>query len=297
MSRIDEALRRASLPGGRTLSEGAAPGGLEDSQLDRYPVESASPTPKAAVTAWPGGGTIPATRVRPKVRFDPRLAGKLVTCSQIRPVTLEQYRRLAATLLQAQADQSVRSLLVSSAAPREGKTLTACNLALTLSDSYGRNVLLIDGDLRRPSVHEVFGLSNGKGLSDALRRPGVEAPLVTVSPTLTVLPGGRADSSPMASLSSARMKTVIEEASSRFDWVILDSPPIGLLPDGQVLARLVDAVLFVVAAGTTPAALVQRAVSEVGADRIIGTVLNRADERASPIGSAYAEYGASTTAG
>src|SRR5262249_2085154 len=87
----------------------------------------------------------------------------LVGAHEIPPVAIEQYRRLAGTLDELQAERGVRTLLVSSALPREGKTLTVTNLALTLSHSYRRKVLLIDADLRHPSVHEVFGLRNSTG--------------------------------------------------------------------------------------------------------------------------------------
>jgi Mrp family chromosome partitioning ATPase len=90
------------------------------------------------------------------------------------------------------------------------------------------------------------------------------------------------------------MGALIEECAAEFDWVLLDTPPIGLLPDAQVLARLTRAVVFVIAAGSTPAATVERAVAELGPDCIIGTVLNRVEERRIPQSEYYSQYGSRT---
>ena len=103
------------------------------------------------------------------VALAPSLDGKLVGSNNTPPMVVEQYRRLAASLHQLQEDTGLKTLMVASATPREGKTLTIANLALTLSGSYRRRVLLIDADLRRPSLHEVFCLPKTIGLSEALR--------------------------------------------------------------------------------------------------------------------------------
>ena len=201
---------------------------------------------------------------------------------------------MAATLHQAQTERGLKTLMVTSAVPNEGKTLTATNLALTLSESYGLKVLLIDADLRRPSVHQIFRLPNSAGLSDGLRVEKGPLPLIEVSPGLTILPAGRPDADPMAGLTSERMKAVLAEAASRFDWVIIDTPPVGLLPDAQLLARLADGVLVVIGAGRTPYTMVQRVINELGPERIIGTVLNRVEETSVPANSYLRDYYAGT---
>jgi capsular exopolysaccharide synthesis family protein len=170
-------------------------------------------------------------------------------------------------------------MMISSTLPREGKTLTAANIALTLSESYRRRVLLVDADLRRPSIHQVFGIPNVVGLADALRVPGARLPCVEISETLSVLPSGRIGDSPIAVLSSDLLRTLVADAAEQFDWVLLDTPPVAMLTDAHLVARAVDAVLFVIRAGTTPYTLVQRSLAEIGADRIVGTVLNGVDER------------------
>jgi capsular exopolysaccharide synthesis family protein len=159
-----------------------------------------------------------------------------------------------------------------------------------LSESYRRKVLLIDADLRRPSVHNVFRVPNAIGLADSLRSAGA-TPLayIQVSSHLTILPSGPPDSAPMAGLTSNSMRSIISEARSQFDWVILDTPPVGLISDANLLASLAEGVLLVVGAGETPYAAVQRAVSEFGRERIMGVVLNRVNDKVLA-GTYYREY-------
>jgi capsular exopolysaccharide synthesis family protein len=218
--------------------------------------------------------------------------GKLVINANISPLAIEQYQRLAAVLHHAQANRRIKRVMVASAVAGEGKSLTATNLALTLSESYRRRVLLIDADLRRPALHETFQIPNLAGVSEWLQGDDVgPMPLVEITPNLSLLPGGRPNPDPMAGLSSERMKQVLQSASERFDWVILDTPPIGLLPDGSLLAAMVDTVVLVVGAGTTPHAAIQQTIEEIGHARIIGVVLNRAATAAQQRYGAYAYYG------
>jgi capsular exopolysaccharide synthesis family protein len=208
--------------------------------------------------------------------FDDTVQGKVVVDGETSPISIEQYRRLAATLHGLHVSSGLRSIMVSSAQPRDGKTLTTTNLALTLSESYGHRVLLIDADLRRPSIHGLFGLPNGAGLADGLRSGAAGSlPLNQVSPHLAVLTAGAIDNIPMAGLSSDRMAAIVKEASSRFDWVLIDTPPIGLISDAQLLAGLVDGVLLVVGAGSTDYTAVAKTVQVIGRERILGVVLNR----------------------
>ena len=219
---------------------------------------------------------------------------KLVVGEGAPPEAIEQYRRLGAVMYQAQADRGTRVVMITSTVPAEGKSLTATNLALTLSESYRQRVLLVDADLRRPTLHSVFQIPNLAGISDWLKGDGTgRMPLVQLTRRLALLPGGRPDHDPMSALVSDRMKYVLARASERFDWVILDTPPVAGLPDGHLLSALVDTIVFVVAAGRTPAAAVQRAVEQLGRDRIIGVVLNRVEGRSLQAyghGSHYERY-------
>jgi len=228
---------------------------------------------------------------QPACRFSEAVQGKVVIGRETSPVSIEQYRRLAATLHGLHVSGNLRTIMISSALPRDGKTLTTTNLALTLSESYGQRVLLIDADLRRPSIHEVFGLSNTSGLADGLRTGASGSLAVTeVSPTLTVLTAGTPDGRPMAGLTSERMAIILKEAVSRFAWVLIDTPPIGLISDAQLLSAVVDGVLLVVSAGSTDYAAVTRTVQAVGRDRILGVVLNRVQQQPLATGTYYDDY-------
>jgi capsular exopolysaccharide synthesis family protein len=215
---------------------------------------------------------------------------KLVVGPDTNAPFLEQYRRLAAVLHEAQLEKGLKTVMVTSAVPREGKTLTVINLALTLSESYARRVLLIDADLRKPSIHEVLGTPNDRGLSDVLRSDRLEPNIIAVSPRLSFIPAGSVRDNPLAGLASARMRTLVDDFATRFDWVLLDAPPVGLLPDAQVLGRVAQASVFVIRAGVTPYPIVDRAISELGRDCIIGTVLNGVDENSLLTPDYYGHY-------
>ena len=205
-------------------------------------------------------------------------------------IPIEQYRRLAARLLMAQAERGARVVMVTSAFPGEGKTLTATNLALTLSESYKRKVLLIDADLRRPWVHQIFQVPNVSGLNDGLRDSGDrKIPLLNFTENLSILTAGRPEPDPMSVLSGDRMRRVLEEAGDRFEWVIIDTPPVALLTDAHLLSSLVHAVVLVVQSGKTPLPAIKTAVEAVGRERILGVVLNRVEGDTAQ--SAYSYYG------
>jgi capsular exopolysaccharide synthesis family protein len=218
-------------------------------------------------------------------------AGRLVTDPEILPSAKEQYRRLAAALHHAQTATGVNVVMVASAVPAEGKTLTAANLALTFAESYARRVLLIDADLRNPTLNRIFGVESQGGLSELLVLAGHTLRAVPVTPRLSVLSAGRPSADPMAGLTSARMRKVLEEARTDYDWVILDTPPIALLPDANLVAEMVDMAVLVVRAGTTPYRLVQRAVEQIGRQRIAGVVLNGATTNVSGEYGHYYRYG------
>jgi capsular exopolysaccharide synthesis family protein len=151
-------------------------------------------------------------------------------------------------------------------------------------------VLLIDADLRRPSVHQVLGIPNDKGLSDVLRSDRIEPPTVQVSPLLTVLPSGRPEQNPLAGLSSERMRAFLEDCASRYDWIIIDTPPMAMLSDAQILTRLTQAAIFVIRAGATPFQAVNKAIEELGREFVVGTVLNGVEDDAISATDYYGDY-------
>jgi protein-tyrosine kinase len=228
--------------------------------------------PKPVAVVPPPVAATPAP-VAPGKRIDE----KLVISPAVNPVAVEQYRKLAAALHQLQVERGTKVVMVASAMAGEGKTLTAANIALTLSESFRRRTLLIDADLRRPSVDKVLDILSVSGLNDALDAPeDRKLAIVEMSPRLSVLTAGRPNPDPMSGLTSARMRSIVQEAATRFDWVVLDTPPIELLPDASLLCEIVDAVVLVIGAGHAPFRSIERAVNAIDRKRIVGVVLNRA---------------------
>jgi capsular exopolysaccharide synthesis family protein len=195
------------------------------------------------------------------------------------PVLLEQFRRLAGTLHEAHQSRDLRSVMVTSASSGDGKTLTAINLALVLSESYRYRVLLIDADLRRPSITGVVNIAGGSGLSDALRAPTPQKlALAQLTSRLTLLPAGGPTMNSIEALVSPRMKQILDEASTKFDWVILDAPPLGPTADARLLSQMAGGTLFVIRAGKSQSTEVQRAIDTLGRDSILGIVLNDVEQ-------------------
>jgi capsular exopolysaccharide synthesis family protein len=289
MSRLDAALRRASagavLPASVPSADHLPPadGGARSPDQrfeDAFAPEEAMPAPEEAMERT--GESVPDELLEsapPRIHaFGAKYAEKLVVSSAVPQAIRENYRRLAATLHHAQAETGLKTLMVTSAMPEEGKTLTATNIALTLSESYQRRVLLIDADLRRPALADVFQLPNVFGLNEVLTSVQERrVSLTQVSRHLSVLTSGAPDQDPMRALTSERMQRLLKEAAAGFDWVIIDTPPIGILTDAKLLSAMVDGALLVIRAGKTPARLVQKAVEAIGRTRIVGVVLNRAN--------------------
>lgn len=276
MSRLADALERARHLAAPTT---ASPPGFKEA------LPGAEPTPARGT----GGLFHPP---------HPAASARLVTDPRMPQRAVEEYRQLAASLHQMQLERNVRVAMVTSALAGEGKTLTAVNAALTLSISYRRHVLLVDADLRRPSVHHLLRLAVASGLSDGLKaETDVPLPLTRIAPLLAVLPAGRPDPDPMSALVSDRMRRVISEAADAFEWVIIDTPPVGILPDAHLLSAMVDAAVLVVRAGVSPYPLVQRAIDAIGRERIAGVVLNGAEVGSRGAGYYYDYYSSATDGG
>jgi capsular exopolysaccharide synthesis family protein len=285
MSRIDEALRQA---GKKSVS--GADGAEPEVTLDAFPDVSPESPATSERPFRASMVSVEQTDVMPA--WNESVAERFVTHRNADTVVVEQYRRLAGILHQAQVDRAIKVVMLGSAQAAEGKTLTAANLALTLSESYKRRVLLIDADLRRPSLGRVFGIAPSVGLSECLRSQELETLRITnVTESLGLLMAGHADQDPMGGLTSGRMQEIIEQAAAGFDWVIIDTPPLGLMTDAHLLSAMVDAAVLVIDAGTTQHAVVQRAIESIGREKIVGIVLNRVERRALAEASYYTYYG------
>jgi capsular exopolysaccharide synthesis family protein len=193
----------------------------------------------------------------------------------------EAIRALRTSLALSHTSTSSGIVLVTSAQPLEGKTTTACNLAMALAYG-GARVLLIDADMRRPGVHAGLGLENTRGLSELLsnQAPLTETVQRLVEPNLWVMTAGQTPSNPSELLASSRMDALMRQVQSGpFDWVVIDTPPVLAVTDASVVARWASGVAFVVGSEMTRGRLAERAIEMLAAARpsYIGAVLNRVD--------------------
>jgi capsular exopolysaccharide synthesis family protein len=297
MNRIDKALSRAGMIEAGTVSyPDAVDSGSVSVPWELGPVDASEPASaesrEAGLSELPLAA--PPAQAEPTMflsRLHSSVLEKLVVTPEIQTGSVEQYRRCAAVLHLTQAERGVKTIMIASAQLGEGKTLTAINLALTLSESYRRSVLLVDADLRRPTIHHLFQVPNVSGLNDGLKgATDRKIVLAQFSEYLSILPAGKPDPDPMSGLTSERMRRVLTEAATTFDWVLLDTPPLDLLPDAHLLASMVDGVVLVVRAGKTPCAATQRTIDVIGRDRILGVVLNGVERTTEPSDEEFYGY-------
>ncbi len=204
---------------------------------------------------------------------------ELVVLAGGQSAATEAYRILRTNLQFAAVDRPVRTLMISSPAPREGKTLTASNLGVAFAQA-GQRVILVDADLHRPRLHRVFGLRNNIGLTTALLepQPTIDGLLQeTPVPGLQVLTSGPLPPNPAELLASRRMREFTEKLTGAADIVIFDTPPITALADAAIIGSQVDGVLIVMSAGETRREMARRALAalqRVNA-RVVGALINR----------------------
>lgn len=204
---------------------------------------------------------------------------KLATLDGMSSV-VEAYRMLRTSVLLSTAGNPPKTILITSSQPGEGKTTTAVNTAISLAQ-LGAKVLLIDADLRRPTVHKTFKLQHARGLSSFLSgRSRVEDMIIKLSvPNLSILPAGPIPPNPAELISSDRMKEMLRSLGETYDHIVIDSPPLINVTDPVILSTMVDGSIIVVQAGRSTKDLVRRArqeLSGVGA-RVFGVVLNNVD--------------------
>jgi capsular exopolysaccharide synthesis family protein len=203
----------------------------------------------------------------------------LITLRDPASAAAEAYRTLRTNIQFSSLDKPIHTLLVTSTAPDEGKSTTLANLAVTMAQAEQR-VLVVDCDLRRPSLHQIFGLANEQGLTSAILDQG-EGGLPTQAtsvPGLEVLTSGPLPPRPADLLGSRRMEALIARMRAAADIIIFDTPPVVAVTDAAVLATRVDAVLLVLQAGHTRrdrAREARQKLEQVKAN-IVGVVLNNA---------------------
>jgi protein-tyrosine kinase len=236
-------------------------------------------------------------REKPKKSYVPRPAVRassdqqLVSFYQPKSLGAEQFRKLRTYLLQLNAQNPPRAIMVTSSTSGEGKTFVSANLAAGLSRDLHAHALLVDCDLRVPSLADLFGFSNRLGLSDYLR-DGRKIPdllLKTKIEKLSVLPGGNIPENPTELLGSKKMEDLVVELKSRYNdrFVIFDSTPLLATSESEVLSKLVDGIIIVVKAGVTPRETIKQAISSLDKKKILGVVLNDLQFRSPGLHSRY----------
>ncbi len=213
-----------------------------------------------------------------------RVEPHLVAITQPRSSYCEQFRSLRTRILQAGEREQMRTFVVTSAAMGEGKTLTALNLAWLLAQTEGVRALLIDSDLRQPCATDYLAIDAPRGLSEVLGGElSLRDAVVRLDPAgLYLLPGGEARDDVAELLSGPTYAGVIAEARRLFDFIIIDAPPLGIFTDANVLINRADGALMVVRAGKTRYGMVDKLLAQLPRERMLGVVLNRADEELEP---------------
>lgn len=202
----------------------------------------------------------------------------LVTLAEPGSIVAEQFRKLKARIHRWNASRPLKTIMITSATNGEGKSFTAANLGVSLSRETHNRVLLIDCDLRNPSLTKYFGIGNGRGLSEYIQGKAELRELVkeTGIERLRILPAGTAENAPADLIASNKMKALLNElkSQSETEFVILDSTPLLATTEPEVLAALVDGIILVVRAGVTPRETVEQAMACLENEKILGAVLN-----------------------
>ena len=207
-------------------------------------------------------------------------ADDLVSHLSPKSTASEAYRGIRTSILFSSAEQAPQVLIISSSGPREGKTITSANIAITMAQA-GNRVVILDCDMRRPRVHKIFSLSRDRGMSNLLVGNDEldNVVLHTDIPNLDVIPSGPIPPNPSEVLSSQRMADLIEVLRGRYDRIIIDTPPITAVTDAVILSKVVDGVVLIVRAGVAHRELVRNAVEQLRQvnAHILGAVLNGVD--------------------
>lgn len=210
-------------------------------------------------------------------RVEPHLAAITQPSSHF----CEEYRNLRTHLLTTSEQKKLQTIVVASAGPGEGKSITAINLAWLMAQTGGLKVLLIDSDLRLPSINDYLNIEVTSGLSEVLMgKTKLPDSIVRLEPSgLFFLPGGEQRNDVAELLSGPRFKEIMNEARQMFDYIIIDAPPLGIFTDAAVLINQSDGALFVIQAGKTRYSVVNRLLETLPKQRMLGVVLNKSEEQ------------------
>ena len=217
----------------------------------------------------------------------------LITQNDPKNPAAEAYRVIRTSIQFAQAGKELKTIALTSCTPNEGKSTTIANLAVVLTQA-GKSVLLIDCDMRNPTVHKNFNLSNKVGLSSCISMgtPLAEAVQATKIENLHALTAGVIPPNPSELLASEKMKALVEEAGESYDYVLIDTPPVLPVTDALIVSRVVDGMILVIASGEVKVEMardVKAQLVHAGAN-ILGVVLNKVRSEHHGYGYGYYYY-------
>ena len=269
MAKVYDALRRAE-------AERKRRAGDELSPVTPLDVEPAAPARRAARPSLWRRLFTRRRRERPGGASD--INKRRIAIIQPDSYVAEQFRALRGRIDAVSAERQVKTIVVTSAFPGEGKTTASVNLSAVTALSLGRRVLLIDCDLRQPKVHSALGLQPQSGLAEVLRNESILGEAITKvdGASFDVLPVRSRPPNPSELLGSPEMRKLIEEVSERYDRVILDSPAALGLPDAKAISEFCDGVVLVVRADMTSEQDVQSVLEILDRERVVGLLLNGA---------------------
>jgi capsular exopolysaccharide synthesis family protein len=217
---------------------------------------------------------------------------RLVSVTEKESLAAEKFRFLAVRLRQIQQGRALKKVLITSTIPEEGKSMIAANLACTLASRRQQRTLLLDGDLRRPTLAQQLGLGKRPGLSECLQNSSnvMENVYRLDALGLWMLPAGHAPHNPLELMQSGKLAALMEQLSSQFDWIVMDSPPILPLADTSIWSRLADGVLLVTRQGKTEKRQLLRGLEALEPTKLLGALVNGSSNAAH--GDYYNRYGA-----
>jgi capsular exopolysaccharide synthesis family protein len=216
---------------------------------------------------------------------------RLVCITEKDSLPAEKFRYLGVRLRQLQQTRPLKRLLITSTIPQEGKSTTAANLACALARRTQQKTLLVDGDLRRPSVAKLFGLGKTPGLAEWLQgERGAKDSIYSLEETgLWVLPAGNSPRNPLEVMQSGRLSVLMEQLTGWFDWIVIDSPPVLPLADTSIWMRIADGVLLVARQGASEKKQLKRGLEAIDQKKMLGAILNSATN--TPSSDYYSRYG------
>jgi capsular exopolysaccharide synthesis family protein len=241
----------------------------------------------------------PTTEVQPEgfeqvtlLKPAPPVNARLVTLREEQSVSTEKFRVLSTRLMHLQTQRPLKTVLITSCVPGEGKSFVAANLAVTLARGQNQKVLLLVGDLRQPGLSSIFGFQKLPGLAEYLQEGADLTGLLCrlEGMPLWFLPAGNSPQPPTDLLQSDRLAELIARIAGSFDWVLVDSPPMVPWADANIWARLTDGILLVVRKNKTPKALLAKALESLNDPSILGVVFNQDRERACAYDSYHEKY-------